>query len=137
MGLDEKGYAQAFKNLNLCSTRMVTLKEFNTRMRDVGGPLAAICEHIIYWVDPTFVKPASSEPDKLHGLDWMKLMAHKLWGPTGDMDLELVEIKDIRSQRKDMVFDLVMEISAHIEGEMELWKKEVPIDGNPYLLCIR
>ena len=71
----------------------------------VGGrlpsiPLAAICEHMYYWVDPTYVKPASSEPNKLHRLDWMKLLSQKLWKPKYDSKTSGDEMTKILNKQK-------------------------------------
>ena len=94
-------------------------------MKDVGTPLAAICEHIYYWVDPTYVKPASSEPDKLHRLDWMKLLSQKLWKPKYNSKTSRDEMAKILRKQKTDTINLVCELAKFVESDLGLWKEEV------------
>lgn len=97
-------------------------------MKDIGLPLAAVCEHIVYWVDPLFVKPASSEPEKLHDLDWMKLMARGLWEDNECDGLSIEQMQDAKDQREKKTAKLVQELVTEIEDQLPLWKKEVGLD---------
>lgn len=94
-------------------------------MKDVGLPLAAVCEHIVYWVDPVFVKPASSEPDKLHTLDWMKLMARRLWLVSPESSNSIRDVQELRASQKTLILQLVHDLAGEIEKQSDLWKEEV------------
>lgn len=126
-GLEEAKYHEAFEKMGKCRRTMMTHKVFNAGLKDVGLTLAAICEHIYFWVDPTYVKPTSAEPDKLHRMDWMLLLSRKLWVVPSDSDDEggntKTQVDDPRKKSKNLVFELAKSINSRLD----LWKKEVCI----------
>jgi hypothetical protein len=124
-GLEESKYHEAFNNLIDCPRAITTYKTFNAHMRDIGGPLAAICEHVYYWVDPVYVKPASSQPDQLHQMDWMRLMSRKLWRPQPELEKEKIQM--LQAQHRSKTMKLVQALVDCIEQDIDLWKEEVSI----------
>jgi hypothetical protein len=134
-GLEEEKYHQAFQNMCKCRSIVITRKVFDTIIQDVGQALAAVCEHIYFWVNPTYVKPASSEPDKLHRMDWMLFLSRQLWVPPpdseGENDEEEANAEDSQTKPKDVrekTMDLVKALAQSIKEHIELWKEEVCTD---------
>jgi hypothetical protein len=126
-GLEESKYHQAFENLTECPKPITTHIRFNAHIKDVGLSLAAICEHVYYWLDPIFVKPASSEPDKLPRLDWMKMLAWKLWAPVLEANISIQDVQATRAEQRAQTMKLVLALARFIEEEADPWKEEVSI----------
>ena len=107
--------------------KIITHKTFNARLKKVGLTLAAICEHVYYWLDPVYVKPAHSEADRLHRMDWIRLLSRKLWTPSEDSEAESTIPEKKLAEQCKKTHKLVNALVGCIESSIELWKKEVSI----------
>lgn len=134
-GLEEDKYHRAFQNMCQCRAQVMTRKVFDQIVQDVAPVLAAVCEHIYFWVKPTYVKPASSEPDKLHRMDWMLFLSRELWNSRRDSEDEdddeephpensETKPEDVR----EMTMALVRALAKSITDHIELWREEVCTD---------